>query len=68
MWAGEARGLDGDGRRLAVQEEGAGGHHPLHLPQLQADLGGEAGAAGGDLYLAPTDGHHDVVAAGPPSV
>ena len=40
VWVGEANSLGRDGRVLALQEAGAGGHHQLRLPQQQADLGG----------------------------
>ena len=66
VWPGQPRPLEGDGHRLAVQEEGAGGRDCVPLSQQQADLGGQPRGAGGDLHLAQADRHHDVVAAGPP--
>ena len=64
VWSGNTGALEGDGYRLAVQEEGAGGRDRVPLPQQQAHLGGAGGGAGGPLYLAPADRHHDVVAPG----
>ena len=64
MRAGDTGALEGDGHRLAVQEEGAGRRDRVPLPQQQAHLGGAVGAAGGPLYLAQADRHYDVVAPG----
>ena len=66
--SGDTGPVEGDGHRLAVQEEGAGRRDRVPLPQQQAHLGGAAGGAGGPLYLAQADGHHDVVAPGHPRV